>query len=154
MIIKNISIRNFRNIKKFDLDFQVNSSGSEADIKRGNFVETKKGLILPQISSLIGPNAVGKTNIMKSIHFLQYFANDLFDSHICQEIIMNEYSDVTKIVMSEIREKTKKLLKQIKGGLNPEKSKLFLSQKILMTESVFMKESNDSINPIEISLIF
>ena len=68
MIIKSISINNFKNIKKIDLDFTINQNGAKDDIYYDRY--DKNGTtISPRIFGMIGPNSIGKSNILGAIKF-------------------------------------------------------------------------------------
>ncbi len=73
----NFSVKNFASIKdKITLSFEATSF---KDLEEYYIIEPKKGLRLLKLGLIYGPNASGKTNILKALDFLRDIVLEPFD---------------------------------------------------------------------------
>ncbi|NTU46723.1 AAA family ATPase [Candidatus Roizmanbacteria bacterium] len=77
-MIHSFTIKNFYSFKDAGhVDFNVNDKVPDTH----NYVRTTTNTRLSKLAVVIGPNASGKTNILKVIPFLKWFIVDSFNAH-------------------------------------------------------------------------
>lgn len=76
-MIHSFSCKNFYSFKELTtLNFEVNSNAP----KNNGYFITKSGTRLSKVETVIGPNASGKTNLLKVLPFLKWFIVDSFNT--------------------------------------------------------------------------
>ena len=88
-MIHSISCKNFYSFAgETSLDFKVNSKAPE----NNGYVMTRSGVRLSKIETVIGPNASGKTNLLKVLPFLKWLIIDSFNMKPDHPIIVQPFA--------------------------------------------------------------
>ncbi len=88
-MIHSFSCENFYSfLGKATLDFEVNSNAPD---NNGYFM-TKSGVRLSKVETVIGPNASGKTNILKVLPFLKWLIIDSFNIKPENPIVIQSFA--------------------------------------------------------------
>lgn len=152
MLLKSLKIRNFKNIKELVIDFSSNGADSENAIKSRSFIKIQSGRVLPKISTLIGVNAVGKSNILDSFKFFEKFAFNLNES-VANSLVMLKNRGNIDFSEKNLRDETVKLLDEIKNK-DSEKFIDFFEHKKEYISRKYLKYSNNDTEPIIIEQVF
>ena len=88
-MIHSISCKNFYSFgEETSLDFEVNRNAPE---NNGYFV-AKSGVRLSKVETVIGPNASGKTNLLKVLPFLKWLIIDSFNMKPENPIVVQPFA--------------------------------------------------------------
>jgi hypothetical protein len=88
-MIHSFSCKNFYSFKELTtLDFEVNNNAPE---NNGYFL-AKSGTRLSKVETVIGPNASGKTNLLKALPFLKWLIIDSFNTKPEDQIAVQSFA--------------------------------------------------------------
>lgn len=88
-MIHSFSCKNFYSFKELTtLDFEVNGNAPE----NNGYFTTKSGTRLSKVETVIGPNASGKTNLLKVPPFLKWLIVDSFNTKPEDQIVVQSFA--------------------------------------------------------------
>ncbi len=88
-MIHSFSCKNFYSFKELTtLDFEVNDNAPE----NNGYFRAKSGTRLSKVETVIGPNASGKTNLLKVLPFLKWLIIDSFSTKPDDPIVMRPFA--------------------------------------------------------------
>src|SRR3989344_3830728 len=88
-MIHSFSCKNFYSFEKLTtLDFEVNDNAPE----NNGYFKAKSGSRLSKVETVIGPNASGKTNVLKVLPFLKWLIIDSFNTKPEDPIVVQSFA--------------------------------------------------------------
>lgn len=153
MIIKQLKIKNFRNIKNIDIDFSSNSSGSNLDVKYGVFKDIKNGKIVPMVNAIIGPNAIGKSNILDALDML-FGIKRRVNRAVARKLFLKNADNKLDLSERKIRKETNKILIELERKEFGGNFEDFLEIKATVVKEWYTKSARRIGEDISIEAIF
>lgn len=138
-MIHSFSCENFYSFGTAEVNFEVNDNAP----KNNGYFKTPSGVRLSKVETVIGPNASGKTNLLKILPFLKWLIVDSLVKSKPEDLIM-----VHPFAFGETKNEPTELSVTFEiGGKTYDYSIVLNKQKILSEElrlTSFVKEKNSS----------